>query len=103
MPSVRRGTVSTDIGKMIRDARGALDWSADKNGMVRTMIGRSGMRSEEVEKNVYAFVDMVGEQAMGRTTASTAQANQAADDGAFVRRRTLKRGASPGTHSLSCC
>lgn len=40
MPSPRRGTVTDDIGGMIRSMAGTLDWKGDKEGVVRVAIGR---------------------------------------------------------------
>ena len=35
MPSVKRGTVATDVAEAVREARGGLDWRGDSKGVVR--------------------------------------------------------------------
>lgn len=35
MPSVKRGTVATDIVTAVKEARGGLDWKGDSKGVVR--------------------------------------------------------------------
>jgi large subunit ribosomal protein L1 len=35
MPSVKRGTVASDIEKAVKEARGGLDWKGDAKGVVR--------------------------------------------------------------------
>lgn len=35
MPSVKRGTVASDIQQAVKEARGGLDWKGDSKGVVR--------------------------------------------------------------------
>lgn len=35
MPSVKRGTVATDVAQAVKEARGGLDWKGDAKGVVR--------------------------------------------------------------------
>ncbi|KAG0147133.1 hypothetical protein CROQUDRAFT_656415 [Cronartium quercuum f. sp. fusiforme G11] len=66
IPSEKRGTVSSDIAKLIQDAKGALDWSLDsKTGLVKADIAKVGMGLREIEQNVMAIVDVVGDIAHG--------------------------------------
>lgn len=68
IPSEKRGTVSSDITKLIQDAKGALDWSLDSaTGVVKADLGKVGMGLREIEQNVMALVDVVGDIAHGGT------------------------------------
>ena len=35
MPSVKRGTVASDVEQAVKEARGGLDWKGDTRGVVR--------------------------------------------------------------------
>lgn len=35
MPSVKRGTVASDLERAVKEARGGLDWKGDGKGVVR--------------------------------------------------------------------
>lgn len=35
MPSVKRGTVASDVEQAVKEARGGLDWKGDAKGVVR--------------------------------------------------------------------
>ena len=66
MPSAKRGTVTAEIGKAIKEARGGLDWmgtsigsstkgsSKDKSdrGVVAVAIGRMDFDEEQIRENV---------------------------------------------------
>lgn len=89
MPSVRRGTVSSDIGQMIQDARGALDWAtettpADEH-LVRAVVGRVGMERAKVEENVRSLVELVGDSAIGKDPAKDQPGASGARRGALKR------------------
>ena len=42
MPSERRGTVTDDVSGYIRRLQGTSEWRGDKDGTIRTVIGRVG-------------------------------------------------------------
>ncbi|KAH9825199.1 ribosomal protein L1-like protein [Melampsora americana] len=66
IPSEKRGTVSTDIAKLIQDAKGALDWSLESStDLIKAELGKVGMGLREIEENVMALVDVVGDIAHG--------------------------------------
>lgn len=66
IPSEKRGTVSSDIAKLIQDAKGALDWSLEAStDVIKADLGKVGMGLREIEENVMALVDVVGDIAHG--------------------------------------
>lgn len=73
MPSGKRGTVTTDIAKAIREAKGGLDWlgvpigahkagskadSSDR-GMVSVPIARVGFTEDQIKTNLVGFAQQV--------------------------------------------
>jgi large subunit ribosomal protein L1 len=93
MPSAKRGTVTTDIVRAIREAKGGLDWlgvpigpkisnskaeSSDK-GMVSVPIARITFTEDQIKTNLAGFAKQVedvlngvGTQAEASTTAPNA-------------------------------
>ncbi|KDQ14020.1 hypothetical protein BOTBODRAFT_44928 [Botryobasidium botryosum FD-172 SS1] len=59
MPAVRRGTVTDDVAGAIKQARGMLEWKGDRQGVVRTPIGRINFPVEDLEKNIRTFLQAV--------------------------------------------
>lgn len=94
MPSAKRGTVTSEIAKAIREAKGGLDWlgvsigshkagskadSADK-GMVAVPIARVGFTEDQIKTNLVGFAKQVedvlngvGTQAQVNTTGAGAK------------------------------
>ena len=74
MPSVKRGTVTSNISQAIREARGGLDWlgveaklrssAANKKvgynrGQVSVPIGRLGFTDQQIKENISQFMGEV--------------------------------------------
>jgi len=59
MPAIRRGTVTDDVAGAIKQARGMLEWKGDRQGVVRTPIGRINFSIEDLEKNIRTFLHAV--------------------------------------------
>jgi large subunit ribosomal protein L1 len=92
MPSAKRGTVTTEIAKAIREAKGGLDWlgvpigphkvgskadSADK-GMVAVPIARVGFSEEQIKTNLVNFSRQVEDVLNGVGTQAQVKATGAA-------------------------
>lgn len=105
MPSAKRGTVTAEIGKAIKDARGGLDWlgvpigsptKANKNdpdrAMVSVPIARIAFDPAKIEDNIRQFgrevLDVcngVGTQAEIGGADSSAKKKKAAIEKMFLK------------------
>ncbi|ORY91548.1 ribosomal protein L1-like protein [Leucosporidium creatinivorum] len=65
MPSVKRGTVATDIAQAVKEARGGLDWKGDSKGVVRAAIGRLHFTGDALQDNVHTLLASVSDIALG--------------------------------------
>ncbi|CAH7686155.1 ribosomal protein L1-like protein [Phakopsora pachyrhizi] len=66
IPSEKRGTVSTDLNRLVQDAKGSLDWVMDPNsGLVIAELGKLSMDLQAIEQNLMVLVDTVGDLAQG--------------------------------------
>ncbi|KAJ2894253.1 hypothetical protein IWW38_002628, partial [Coemansia aciculifera] len=52
MPTVNKGTVSSDVAELVRFAKNAQDFHADKAGIVHTGVAKVGFTAEEIIANV---------------------------------------------------
>ncbi len=60
MPNPKTGTVSPDIGKVIREiAGGKVDFKNDDSGNIHQIIGKSNFDSEKLLENFKAFINSV--------------------------------------------
>ncbi|KAK9767802.1 hypothetical protein K7432_002083 [Basidiobolus ranarum] len=59
MPTVKKGTVTDEVGVAIRGSKDVFDFMADSRGVIHTAIGRAGWSDEEVENNIRAFMKEV--------------------------------------------
>jgi large subunit ribosomal protein L1 len=60
MPNPKTGTVSADIGKIIREiAGGKVDFKNDDSGNIHQIIGKSDFDAEKLAQNFQAFMDSV--------------------------------------------
>ncbi len=60
MPNPKTGTVSTDIGKIIREiAGGKVDYKNDDSGNIHQIIGKSNFDSAKLLENFKALVDSI--------------------------------------------
>ncbi|GAA5838871.1 hypothetical protein JCM5353_001058 [Sporobolomyces roseus] len=65
MPSVKRGTVASDVEQAVKEARGGLDWKGDTRGVVRAAIGRLRFSPDELQHNVHTLLASVSDIALG--------------------------------------
>jgi large subunit ribosomal protein L1 len=60
MPNPKVGTVTMDVTKAVRDAKGGkVDFRAEKAGIVHAKMGKSSFPAEKLEANFNTLVDLV--------------------------------------------
>ncbi|MBN8232897.1 50S ribosomal protein L1 [Corallococcus macrosporus] len=60
MPNPKVGTVTMDVAKAIRDAKGGkVDFRAEKAGIVHAKMGKASFAADKLEANFNALVDLV--------------------------------------------
>lgn len=85
MPNARSGTVTQDIGKVVREVKaGRVEFRVDKTAVVHVSIGKASFSEDQVLANLAAFVD-----ALQRAKPSGAK-------GQFVRSISLSSTMGPG-------
>lgn len=58
MPNPRSGTVTQDVGKAVRDAKGGrVEFRADKTGVLHAVVGKASFGEKELLENYAALVD----------------------------------------------
>lgn len=85
MPNPKVGTVTMDIAKAVSDAKGgAVEFRAEKAGIVHAGVGKVSFSQESLEENVNAFID------------SIRKARPTGAKGVYVKRITLTSTMGPG-------
>lgn len=85
MPNPKVGTVTMDIAKAVSDAKGgAVEFRAEKAGIVHAGVGKASFSQESLEENVNAFID------------SIRKARPTGAKGVYVKRITLTSTMGPG-------
>ncbi|KAK9897287.1 ribosomal protein L1 [Cystobasidium minutum MCA 4210] len=93
MPSAKRGTVTSEISKAIREAKGGLDWLADSadKGMVSVPIARVTFTEDQIKTNLVGFAKQVedvlngvGTQAQVNTSAAGAKKKMGAIEKVYL-------------------
>lgn len=60
MPNPKLGTVTPDVEKAVKDAKGgALEFRAEKAGVVHARVGKASFDEKKLVENVAAFVDAI--------------------------------------------
>lgn len=60
MPNPRSGTVTNDIGKAVREAKGGrVEFRADKTGVLHTVVGKASFGEKELVENLATLVDAI--------------------------------------------
>jgi large subunit ribosomal protein L1 len=60
MPNPKSGTVTTDIGKTIREVKaGKIDFKVDKEGQIHTSIGKSSFAPEKLAENAVELLQTI--------------------------------------------
>lgn len=56
MPSVKKGSVTTEIVKAIKDSQGAFDFKSDPYGWIRVGIAKLNFSDKQIEENIHALI-----------------------------------------------
>ena len=60
MPNPKLGTVTPNVEKAVKDAKGgALEFRAEKAGIVHARVGKASFDAKKLEENIVAFVDAI--------------------------------------------
>ena len=60
MPNPRSGTVTFDVAKAVRDAKGGrVEFRVDKTGVIHTVVGKSSFTQEQLVGNLATLVDAI--------------------------------------------
>jgi large subunit ribosomal protein L1 len=85
LPNPRTGTVSTEIGRLIREVRaGRVEFRVDRTGVIHAPIGKGSFTTDQIRENVAAFL------------AAVVQAKPPAAKGVYIRSITLAPTMGPG-------
>jgi large subunit ribosomal protein L1 len=85
MPNPRTGTVSMDVGRVIREVRaGRVEFRVDKTSVIHGPIGKLSFTDEQLLENLGAFVDAI------------VRAKPAAAKGQYIRSIAIASTMSPG-------
>jgi len=85
LPNPRTGTVSPDIGRLIRDVRaGRVEFRVDRTGVIHAPIGKASFTEDRLRENLAALVDAV------------VRAKPPAAKGQYVRSVSLAPTMGPG-------
>lgn len=58
MPNPKLGTVTPDVAKAVKDAKGgAIEFRAEKAGIVHAGIGKASFSQGDIEQNITAFIE----------------------------------------------
>ena len=85
MPNPRTGTVSMEIGRVIREVKaGRIEFRVDKTGVIHGPVGKLSFNDEQLLENLAAFIDAI------------VRAKPATMKGQYLRSITLAATMSPG-------
>lgn len=85
MPNPKLGTVTPDVKKAVEDAKGgALEYRAEKSGIVHAGVGKSSFDAKKIEENVIAFIETIQ------------KARPTGAKGTFIKKITLSTTMGPG-------
>lgn len=60
MPNPKSGTVTTDIGKTVREVKaGKIDFKVDKEGAIHTSIGKASFAPEKLAENAVELIQTI--------------------------------------------
>src|ERR671936_2438762 len=87
MPNPKTGTVTLDVAKAVRDAKGGkLEYRTDRGANVHVMLGKKSFEERQLVENYAALIDEI------------VRAKPAAAKGRYIRAITLTSTMSPGIH-----
>lgn len=60
MPNPKLGTVTPDVAKAVKDAKGgAIEFRAEKAGIIHAGVGKMSFDAKKLEENALAFIDAI--------------------------------------------
>ncbi|REJ67587.1 MAG: 50S ribosomal protein L1 [Planctomycetota bacterium] len=60
MPSPRAGTVTPDVGKVVKEYKaGKVEFRNDKGGIVHAVVGKLSFEANKLEENIQSFIDRI--------------------------------------------
>ena len=85
MPNPKLGTVTPDVKKAVEDAKGgALEYRAEKSGIIHAGIGKASFSEGDIVENVKAFIETIQ------------KARPSGAKGTFIKKVTLTSTMGPG-------
>jgi large subunit ribosomal protein L1 len=85
MPNPKAGTVTFDVGKAVREAKGGkIEFRVDKGGNVHAPIGKVSFTPEQLGSNLAALMDAL------------VRAKPAAAKGVYIRNVAVSSSMGPG-------
>ncbi len=85
MPNPKSGTVTTDVGKAVRDVKGGkIEFRVDKTGNLHAPVGKVSFTEDQLRENLSAFMD------------SVVRAKPTAAKGTYVKSVTVSSTMGPG-------
>lgn len=85
MPNPKLGTVTPDVKKAVEDAKGgAIEYRAEKEGIIHAGVGKSSFDQKQIEENVNAFIETIQ------------KARPSGAKGTFIKKVTLTSTMGPG-------
>lgn len=85
MPNPRTGTVTMDVGRVVREVKGGrIEFRLDKTGVLHAPVGKVSFEVDKLAENLGAFVDAV------------TRAKPSGSKGQYLRSITVKSTMGPG-------
>ena len=85
MPNPKTGTVTTDIGKAVREIKaGKVEFRVDKTGIIHAPVGKISFAGDQIAANVTAFLEAI------------ARAKPASAKGTYLQGATVSSTMGPG-------
>ena len=85
MPNPKVGTVTADIAKAVKDAKGgAVEFRAEKTGIVHAGVGKASFDQDKLAENVQTFISAIQ------------KARPSGAKGVFIKKITLTSTMGPG-------
>ena len=85
MPNPKVGTVTMDVAKAVGDAKGgAVEFRAEKSGIVHVGVGKASFAQDKLEENVQALIDDIR------------KARPTGAKGTYIKRITISSTMGPG-------
>ncbi|MEM8770970.1 MAG: 50S ribosomal protein L1 [Pseudomonadota bacterium] len=85
MPNPKVGTVTPDVAKAVKDAKGgAVQFRVEKAGIIHAGVGKASFEEKAIAENVQAFIDAV------------AKAKPSGAKGSYIKKIALSSTMGPG-------